>query len=65
MTFKIKTTEEGYKALINSGVDMALFQVTEVEIEENYSEDETWKKLRSDSIKAYKKLREYEYNKRH
>lgn len=65
MTFKIKTTEEGYKALINSGVDMSLFQVTEVEIEENYSDDETWKKLKSDSIKAYKKLREYEYNKRH
>ena len=40
--------------------------IKRVEVEDvDYSHDEMWKKLRSESIKAYKNLKDYEYNLRH
>jgi len=40
--------------------------IKKVEVEDvDYSHCETWKKLKDDSIKAYKKLKDHEYNLRH
>lgn len=37
-----------------------------VEVEDvDYSHDETWKKLKDESIKSYKALKNHEYNLRH
>lgn len=53
--------------LLNGAFDSVKYEVKEVIIEESdiFKNDEIHKKLQTDSIKAYKKLKEYEFNKRH
>lgn len=60
--FRIES--ESYNELENEVRER--LEIKRVEVEEvDYSYDDMWKKLRSESIKAYKNLKDYEYNLRH
>ena len=43
-----------------------LIEIKNVEVEDfDYSQCETWQKLKKESVKAYKDLKNHEYNLRH
>jgi hypothetical protein len=61
----LKIRREAFERLYNEGLialDGEDFELDKVEpYKEEYLDDETWVKLKSDSYNAYKKLREYQY----
>jgi hypothetical protein len=60
--FKIEVEE--YNGLEQEVRDR--MSIKRVEVEDiDYSHCETWQKLKSESIKAYKSLKDHEYNLRH
>ncbi len=64
----LKITRPAFEILYNDGlVDFqnGEYELKAVEIkDESYPEDKTWKQLKDASTKAYKDLKEYEFNKR-
>lgn len=61
---KVLIYEDDYNEL--SKHTRSLMQVESVEPDKiDYPDDEQWKQLKNESLKAYKKLKEYEFKKRH
>lgn len=54
---------EHYKELAQEVRDR--IEPLKVEVDFDYSHDTTWKELKDKSIKAYKELKNHEYNLRH
>jgi hypothetical protein len=66
---KLDIALPAFEKLYNMGLidlDEKDFKIRRIEPHEvEYPEDPTWRALKEASHKAYKKLKEYEYNKRH
>lgn len=63
---RIEIDQNQFNTLLLNGAFLNVkYDLKEVIIEDDFLKDDAiYQKLKSDSIKAYRKLKEYEYNKR-
>lgn len=63
----IKLDENKFKSLVlNGAFDNVKYEIKEVVIEDDlFKDDSIYQELKSKSIKAYKELKQYQFNKTH
>ena len=66
-TIVIKLPKDKFNSmLLNGALDNVKYEIKEVIIEDDlFKDDSIYQELKTKSIKAYKDLKVYEYNKRH